>query len=214
MITAWSYSRWKDHAICPLKAKLKHVDKLREPANAAMLRGSAVHKAGEDFLNGVRKDIDPVYATFADELKKLKRKKAVAEEKWTFTDTWGETSWFADDAWCRMGIDAYTITKKTMRLVDYKTGKVREENEEQLGLYALGAFTRFPELKEVATEFWYLDQAVPVQLHFLAKDKEPLRELWERKTWALLHDTIFPPRPGGHCRWCHFRKANGGPCQF
>ena len=31
---------------------------------------------------------------------------------------------------------------------------------------------------------------------------------------ALLTDTLFAPRPGPYCRWCHFRKENGGPCTF
>jgi hypothetical protein len=30
----------------------------------------------------------------------------------------------------------------------------------------------------------------------------------------LENDDIFAPKPSYGCRWCHFRKSNGGPCQW
>ena len=227
-ITAWSYSRWKDYAQCPRKAQYKHVLKLKEPSNKAMERGSSIHKEAELYLQGVegsrnvfelplfgpKGDEDrPIYAKKLDALKK---QGAVAEEKWTFTETWGTTGWFDRDAWCRMGIDAYALKNRNreMLIVDYKTGKVRDENRKQLGIYALGAFTQRPELKRVVTEFWYVDANEQVRETFDVTEKEDILDAWMRRITPMLNDTIFAARPGPLCKWCHFRKANGGPCEF
>ena len=31
-LTSWSFSRYSDYKTCPLKAKLKHIDKIQEPS--------------------------------------------------------------------------------------------------------------------------------------------------------------------------------------
>jgi hypothetical protein len=41
-----------------------------------------------------------------------------------------------------------------------------------------------------------------------------LADDWEDKTRPMLNDTIFAPKPGNACRWCHWKKSNGGPCKF
>ena len=51
-ITSWSFSRYSDYKLCPLKARLKHVDKHKEPQNDAMARGQAIHKLAEDYTKG------------------------------------------------------------------------------------------------------------------------------------------------------------------
>ncbi len=42
--TAWSYSRLSDYEACPLKAKIKHLDKVSEPSSPALKRGSDIHE--------------------------------------------------------------------------------------------------------------------------------------------------------------------------
>jgi len=34
------------------------------------------------------------------------------------------------------------------------------------------------------------------------------------KVMKIENDDIFAPNPSYACRWCHFRKNNGGPCQW
>ena len=46
-VTAWSYSRYADYTQCPLKFKLKHIQRLPTKGSPAMDRGSAIHKEGE-----------------------------------------------------------------------------------------------------------------------------------------------------------------------
>ena len=44
----WSYSRLTTWEQCPLKAKLKYIDGLKEPGSPAMDRGTAIHKDAEE----------------------------------------------------------------------------------------------------------------------------------------------------------------------
>ena len=67
--TSWSFSRYMDWRGCPAKAKYKHLDKLAEPPNAAMERGSMIHKLAEDYTLGVLKRIPAELKAFADEFK-------------------------------------------------------------------------------------------------------------------------------------------------
>lgn len=217
-ITAWSYSRYRDYKTCPRKAKYKHVDHLKEPSSPAAERGIAVHKEAEDYLNGVTK-VNPfaemgVWGKFLDQLRQ--RKGMLAEARWTFTRDWTTTDWRSKDAWLRMGIDAHFFKRDTvLTIVDFKTGKVRDENQMQLSLYALGAFELWPKLKRVETEFWYLDSLnEEVVVHFDKGEHKAIKEYWEGASYPMLHDEDFPARPGFHCRWCAFSKANGGPCEF
>lgn len=51
-ITAWSFSRYSVYAQCPLKAKLKFIDKLPEPGSPQMERGSQMHTVIEQYIKG------------------------------------------------------------------------------------------------------------------------------------------------------------------
>ena len=41
-----------------------------------------------------------------------------------------------------------------------------------------------------------------------------LKALWEQNVKPMFKDEIFAPLPSYMCRWCHFRKDNGGPCSM
>ena len=216
--TAWSYSRWHDWYLCPRKAKYKFLDGRKEPPNQAMERGSQIHKDAEQYIVG-NKTTNPFeeFGTFKRELDKLKKRPdVVAEAQWTFTEDWAQTGWRDDDAWLRMGIDAHFPLPKAKELVivDFKTGKVREENLTQLGLYALGAFMREPSIAKVHLEFWYLDAGTDQYVFYDREELEELKAAWEKRAADMFADRIFPTRPGPRCRFCFYRKSNGGPCEF
>jgi CRISPR/Cas system-associated exonuclease Cas4 (RecB family) len=222
-IKAWSYSRLKTYKTCPRKAKYTCIDKLKEPENEAMRRGSAIHSLAEHYINGTptgdgkpRPNPFEPFNRFAVMLDQLKRKKGVlAESRWTFTESWGTTDWYSKDAWLRMGIDANYFPKDgVLKIVDFKTGKVRDENQFQLSLYALGGFELWPKLRVVETEFWYLDAGEMTVIHFERSEHQSIKDYWMAQCAPMLRDTMFPARPGMHCKWCAFSKDKGGPCEF
>lgn len=222
-ITAWSYSRWNDYTLCPLKAKLKYVDKLKEPGSIAMDRGSEIHTKAEQFIKGTLRTLDKALKIFSEVLRDLKKSKANAELEWAFTKAWTPTGWFAKDAWCRIKVDVFLKLGKRARVIDWKTGKLNPDHMGQLSLYALGAFLMDPEIEEVSAELCYLDHPIvisadsnanPVTRVFKRSELPGLKKDWEKATKKMLMDAKFAPRPNDKCRWCHWRKENGGPCKF
>ena len=71
-ITAWSFSRYSTYKQCPAKLKYSAIDKLKEPPNAAMARGAAIHTLAEDYVKGKGKALPPELKLFADLFKMLR----------------------------------------------------------------------------------------------------------------------------------------------
>lgn len=227
MITAWSFSRYSDYKTCPAKAYYKHVKKLKEPPNKAMQRGSAIHKLAEDYALGDLPRLPVELMQFSSEFTRLKNQKLKhIEEQWAFATDWTETGWFDADAWCRIKLDAAYINTKhdVLVVIDHKTGSMREERKadymEQLELYALAGLLKFPNIAAVSPRLWYIDHGAVYpdpaeeELEFTHDDTGRLIKLWAARTSKMLTDTKFAPTPNHTCQWCHFRKANGGPCKF
>lgn len=226
--TSFSFTRYNDHKQCPLKAKLKHLDKIEEPPNEAMDRGAAIGRLAEMFLKGETKKLPDALSKFADkfkEIRDLKKKhpqRVIIEDNWTLTKDWSITKWNDwDGAYARVKIDAaYLSSPTTMVLIDWKTGKYRaekrEEYIEQLELYALSALAVNPQLEKVEAFLCYLDVGVTFpsepdevkSLTFTRHDVPNLKRLWDRRVRAMMLAKAFPPRPTDKCRYCHYRKDN------
>jgi CRISPR/Cas system-associated exonuclease Cas4 (RecB family) len=172
-------------------------------------------------LKGAR--IPPELERFEKEFEILRKAKATAEENWCFRDDWTATRY--DDwnrVWLRVKTDAHylEVAKKgrrretTVHIIDYKTGREYPEHVKQRSLYALGAFLKYPDAVRAVAEHWYLEAGVERKTEYAAADLEDLKAEWSDKTTALLNDTTFAPRPGAYCQYCHFRKAQGGPCVY
>lgn len=214
-ITSWSYSRYACYSECPAKAKYKFIDKLPEPSAPALERGNYVHKIAEDFTKGMFKKIPMELAKFREQFFELKKSKPMVEESWCFKQDWSGTTW--DDwtgCWLRVKVDAACFEDTTLHIIDHKTGKKRDGYEDQLGLYALSGFLKFPHVKTVYTHLWYLDSGDHVEIPYAADQTKVLQKGWEKKVQPMLNDTTFAPRPGNACRFCHFSKAKGGPCKY
>lgn len=230
-VTSWSFSRYHDYKSCPAKFKFKHLLKLPEPQNEAMARGDAIHKLAEKYIKGEGRTLPPELKLLGDEFKMLRalyKKKLsgmVVEDNWSFTNEWHQTRW--DDwvkCWVRIKLDcAHVLVDDVMVVTDWKSGKFRpDQNEaylEQLELYALSALLLHPRIQQVKPRLGYIDQGLfypenPEELVFTRADISRLKKLWEKRVKPMFVDKTFAPRPNNNCRWCHFRKSNGGPCKF
>lgn len=221
-IVQWSFSLWKTYNTCPRKVKLNKLDGIREPGSPQMDRGNAIHKLAEDFIRLKQKKLPQELVLYKKEFAKLSRlgDEVKVEEEWAFTKQWKVTQWKACDAWVRLKMDAYYVTatngKMVMTIIDYKTGKVYEDNKKQLSFYALAGFLRNPLVDKVNVELWYLDQG-PQHTHrdsYLREEVEDMKAAWESATAQLLYDTVFAPRPGYYCKFCYYSKSKSGHCEF
>lgn len=223
-VTAWSYSRLRAWEECPAKCYFKNVAKLKEPGSAAMERGDKMHKDIEAYCRGekkllmkenkpAKKLIDPVRAAFAAHRAKL-------EYQIAFDAKWNLVSWFAPEAWLRVMADAMVIGD-AIEVIDWKSGKFKEHGEydEQLDLYGASALLAgFG--KEAVGKLVFLDHAKVVQTGgdeptvITLKDVPRFKKEWTARVTPMLNDKRFDPKPGRGCSWCHFRKSNGGPCEY
>lgn len=223
--TSWSYSRWADHAECPRRARLKHLDKFVPPGepkkSPALERGDRIHKDAEAYVKGGLKRLPKELSAFADEFKHLRKIGAVAEGKWALTITWQPVDFFDwNAAWLRVVLDAHhALATDRAKVIDYKTGKVYGTSADQLELYAVAGFANYPDVKVIETELWYLDQGLilPADEEARTFDRRQLPNLqkkWRERVIPMMRDKKFVPRPGPHCWRCDYSKKKGGPCEF
>lgn len=221
LLTAWSYSRFADYRRCPMYFAYKHLLRIKEEAGPAMQRGRDIHKEGEAYLIAPRKPkkVPDSYRNFSGEMEQLRGLSPTVEQQWGFTDKWQPTGWFGNDTWVRVVLDVGVVYDDgTADVIDFKTGKKYGSNDEQMELFGLGTFSKFPQLTNVTTRLWYLDDANSktneVVAEFKAKEVPALIKDWDKKVKPMFADRKFPPRPNAKCVWCHLSKAKGGPCKF
>jgi hypothetical protein len=159
--------------------------------------------------------------TVAKELNFLKDNMAIVEQSWGFKSDWewtGRAGWFGDDVWFRAKADAIvTYDDDTALLIDWKTGRKYFTNEEQVELFSLAAFKRFPFLTEVDTRLWYTDAPEDdneIQRTYTLKDAERIQKDWTKRVVPMFKDRKYAPTPNDKCHWCPYSRAKGGPCKF
>lgn len=226
-ISAWSYSRLSTWVQCPFKAKLLMIDKLKEPTNAAMERGSEIHKKLERFMDGDTskpfKEMGP-YKKYLNGLRKDKKKyEAFATEmQVAFNKDLKQVDWFAWDAWLRAILDLYILEDdKKAIIIDYKTGRRRNEHVEQADMYAAIFYLlnkdTFDKKGELEVKFLYVDQPNIEEMFektYNLKTCEKHLKRFLKMGEAMTKDKAFVKKPSNNCKWCHFRKANNGPCSY
>lgn len=131
-IKAWSYSRLVDFEQCKLRAKLKYIDRIPEPARPlppgktehANDRGTRIHDAAERFVRG-GVELIPELKAFSTEFHDLRNKyehgMVSLEGEWAINKDWEPVAWGDRDAWARIKLDAFVRLSKTHAVViDYK----------------------------------------------------------------------------------------------
>ncbi len=232
---SWSFSRYTDFRDCPLKFKLKHIDRIKEPPSDAMQKGIDSHNAAEAYVKGTLKKLPPTLVPMKaefEQMKKLYKQKKfpmIVEDNWAFTKDWDETQW--NDwvgCWVRIKLDAaHYIDGSTLLVTDWKGGKPNDfknaEYMEQMELYALGALL-MSAVEDVTVKVRLAYHEVPAFVIPLDKDGNEvtytradiprLKKEWGQRVKPMMTSTNFPPRANGTCRWCYYGqagKAKGGP---
>jgi len=171
MIKSWSLSRLQVFEPCRHRAYLQYDLKIPQPVRAlpdgklehANDRGSRLHDNAELFIRGKAKLAPELRKHFTPEFEALYRlfreKKVFLEGEWGMDRNWNPCEW--KEAWLRLKLDALVfLSPQHAVVIDYKTGR-REGNEikhaEQVQLYQLVTFLRYPKLDTIDVELWYPD---------------------------------------------------------
>ena len=193
------------------------------PVSPAMDRGSKIHKEAEVYIKAPRTGMLPEsLKLFSKEFGFLRKAKAVAEGRMAFDIQWRPLAdYFDPRVWLRAVLDAHYDKKvggkKRKVLIDFKTGKIYPDNEDQVELYGTTSLSQWPEVDEVEVQLYYLDQGVilPEKPRVFEREMLPmLQKKWDQKVIPLFTDKRFAPRPGGYCSYCWFSKKKQGPCQY
>jgi hypothetical protein len=209
---AYSNSSIKTYEQCPYKYKLTRIDKLSEPAGDAAKRGTAIHTVFEKALASPTLPAEFIY--WQPYIAELIAKHAGSEVHFAITKDWQVCGFNDSVAWLRGIYDSLYIDGSTSHVLDWKTGKERDYGE-QLKLYALVILVSYPEVEEVSTEVCYIDlQKRAPGPTFKRSQLGELKDWLTGRVSKIENDDIFAPKPDYGCRWCYFRKSNGGPCQW
>jgi RecB family exonuclease len=227
-VTAWSYSSLKQFEKCPYATYLQRV--VREPTlprdeNHPLERGTRIHLEAEQFVRGDIDPLPPSLRKFEGDFNQIRQLYAegliTLEEEWGFDLLWQPVGWTAPDVWARMKLDHYIIhDPQNATITDYKTGKSwgnEVPHTAQGQTYAIGAFQRFPELKLVSVEMWYLDEGKKSPNRSYTRDKaDQLRHHLTQRALKLTTATHFPPKPSKYaCQYCDYGNTKGtGACGF
>lgn len=118
-------------------------------------------------------------------------------------------------AWLRLKLDALVFESKYSAIaIDYKTGR-KFGNElkhgEQLQLYQLCTFLRYPDLEEVTTELWYFDVDELTPKTFTRDQGLRFQRNWDKRANKMTTATHFPPNGNIHtCKWCYLGERENG----
>ncbi len=213
---AHSYSGLKQYETCPASYKFSRIDKLPNPSGPAAERGVMLHTALEKALLGddtpLPDDIKHVWPTILE----LRAVKAQPERKFAITRDWQPCDFKDSNAWFRGIIDVYVKNLPRVMLSDWKSGKVREYGD-QLTVYSTIIFTFEPAAEEIKPLIHFVDQKKKPHVDYpvIARaEYDELKSSLERRVIRIEEDKIFAPNPNWGCRYCHFRKDNGGPCAW
>lgn len=227
MIKTISFSRAAVFAECKYRAFLQYVENIKEPERAlppgkaehANERGTRLHDIGEQYVRGNIDALSPEWKHFILEMDKMRRLftsgQVNLEGEWAHDTDWNTTEWRGVMTWLRLKLDSIVFISPTEAVViDYKSGK-RFGNElkhhDQILLYQLCAFLRFPDLEIVHCELWYIDQDLIVQQKFTRDQGLRFKRKFDNQFKSITNCTEFPPNPNiFSCRWCPYTTGPGG----
>ena len=218
-VQPWGWSKLEQYRTCPQKFHYLNVQKLKEPESLALVNGSKVHDQLEQYVNGWSQELPPGMSPFwKARLDELKLQSPFSEAAWGVDRDWLPlNNWLHPSTWLRAKSDVYRIDldENTLILIDYKTGKYRVPSDDQIELYAIVGHCFFPKVKKVVASFWFVDQdAEPLELDYKAAELVKLRRKFTLESAKLYNEKQFAPKPGSHCRYCHFSRQKNGPCKY
>lgn len=215
MTVAWSYSRLENFELCPKWFHAVFVAKThREEKHPSAAHGQEVHEA---FRKAVveKAPLPPQLARFNRivQLFSAFPGEQLTEFQMAVNAELRPTDWFARDVYCRAIADFAAVGQRDALLVDYKTGRPKNEFT-QLELTACLLMSHRPEIQAVKLRFLYTTDASLIR----PPDTDPLKR--EDIPWVLskleprvrayqeAHEKEeFPAKPSWKCRQCPVNKC-------
>ena len=214
MSFSWSFSKLQASETCAYR--YQQVDLLknyRDEDRTNLDWGSAVHTAFTKALlleQPLPAEMAP-WQHWVDELKALPGQ-IIVEAQWALDKDFNKCNWKSPTAWYRGKADATRIDGPVADGIDWKTGRVKED-ETQLLLMAQLVFAHFPAVVRCRQRFVWLQHECVTERVYSRRNmaKEWIGILQRVKTLEdMTIANVFPKKPGRLCwEYCPVKE-----CEF
>jgi CRISPR/Cas system-associated exonuclease Cas4 (RecB family) len=222
-IPFWSFSALKDFETCPYKIYLQRVERHPRPKydddpNHPLTRGSRIHREAELFVKGegpLTKDLVKQKDRLIELAEVYQEGRLEVEQSWWADRNWTPVNYEDPSKWVVVICDAFEHKSETAGGVsDYKSGKSfgnEIKHGEQMQLYAVDSFMRYPQMNVIDVELIYVDESKVKRKTYDRTSVAPLVERWTKRAERLTSCSNFPAKPNkSACRYCPFSPNNGG----
>lgn len=205
-----SYTFLKAFEQCPRQAHRRFIARdLPFEETEASRWGSRVHEALEARLKNDKPlpdEMAHLEAWFVD------LAGAWAEVKLGVRRDWSPCGFFDKDVWFRGKLDVLLVAPLGAIIIDWKTGKRREDPDE-LEIFGALLKARHPESAKITGWYvWLKDKAVG-KLYDLSNTEAKTAEITERMARAeyAIRTNHFPPNETPLCGWCSLKTCEFNP---
>lgn len=219
----WSFSSLDTYDRCPYRYRLRYIDKVPEPEAGPKdprARGNEIHKQLELYVKGERGDVPVEGKNFQNQLIKLRELYAngmvEVEQQWLYNDKWQRHLGAYKDAWLVIKADVWVNNAPYGVMIDHKSGKKfgnEVKHVQQLNVYAIGSFFRYPELEIIKGEVWYHDANDVLMVDYTRNQAMMFLPKLEDRVEKMQNDPLYRPRPNIHsCKYCPYGRNGNGYC--
>ena len=213
-LKTWSFSGLKEFEVCAFKRFLNKVGGHRGEQHPAAVRGNEYHDSIERYIDGRQDTLPKIHEAskpFIDALRDRYANGTITLEQNWYVDINWDTCTKADDWWAVFIIDCFERESETSaNITDWKTGKSRNnemKHAEQLMLYAICAFERFPELEYINVQCAYVDEGhISLKRGYTKAQLAPIKGQFDKRAIAMTTCKAFLPNPSKYnCKWCDYK---------
>lgn len=225
MAFSWSFTKLNLYELCPFKYKMTAVRpiQVKDEFGQEAKEGIEIHEAldkrlhGGQPLTGMRSE----YERFCRAIEAAPGD-LYPEVQFCMTRDFKQTKWDDwDRGWFRGVLDVLKVNNTKAIILDWKTGKVKEEPE-QLEFFANLVFLFFPEVQNVSARYIWLKYAGVDESKVMGEPYEYQRhqtkELWAKHLPRVVafekgvNNQDYPTRKNGLCKdYCVVKKVGKCP---
>lgn len=228
---ALSHSRLSDFQACPLKFKLKYIDKAenfqmkQEDKSVHLVRGDNIHKALEAYLikrKSGQENIPPSSLPEVESTRPLIDKyvemfgieNVHPEAQISINSDWQRVEWFDKKSYFRAILDLIAISQDVVVIGDYKTGKFKDyapaDGMGQLELSSAIGLSLW-DVPTIKTIYLYVDHKKVIQKTYTKADKNRLVDHFNAEHDRVNAEQNFDPKSNQFCGFCEATKKQ---CKF
>lgn len=238
----WSISKLFMYESCPMRFRLKYIDRLPEPPlppDNPMERGSRIHTDLEHYIDGRKDSLDKCearqLAPLMDSYNAMRdlymAGKVTAEQDWWFDADWQpcdrnnvwlwaklDVSIVDEDApdTVKIGRELFATNGSVAISGDHKSGKSQYktvEHVQQTQLYCAISALKYPQVHLHVAELYYVDEGWVRAAAYTREEALKFIGRFEARAQKIYTDRVFRPNPNKvTCRFCPYSPRGTGAC--